>query len=909
MPFSVALGLGLSTLAAGPARAVDVLATAVTGEPYGVASIEIPLPEPVVGNPLPPLSVTDAEGRVLYPMARDERVAVRTPPSERPVPRVGRGRLLGRVGDLIRELSSRDEELKQTVARQVTFLFRGSEPLRIRLADARGEIGTYEIRPEADAAVRDELLRQWWDTYTAAAERQLEAADYPPWVETYLVAMLSGRLNLPLPDWYRSADKLPDDGLTDSLKLVAGAAETGNDMFAVAASGEGVGGRRADSPLPEPPAWQTPPVPGRLDETQTEPIASRVPPECFMIRYGSFENYLWFRDLSAEYGGDISRMVTLRGFVDNGTARFEDQLNLETSELSRMLGPTVIEDQAIIGRDLFLSDGATMGVLFKAANAFLLRTSLNNERASRARADEAVELTDIEIAGRTVTLLRSSDNRVRSFMAEDDSYIFVTNSRTLVERFFEVGESGASLAATPTFRLSRQYMPLERGDTIFAYFSPEMLQGLASPRYLVELRRRFRAEADIALVHLARLAAASEGNPLRGVGELTAAGYLPSHFGPRGDASGVITVGDRVLDSKRGARGTFLPIADVEVEAVTPRESEWYRRIAADYSERFASLDPIMVGVRRTDLSGDGSDSGDAGDTGIERLDVHAEISPFRAENYGWWAEQLGEPTRAAIEFAPDDIVAVQARVASAQLGPPTHLFAAVKDSSPPDPEEFDGILGSYLALRQIPGYLGAWPQPGALDRLPLGLGRGQPVGPNMSRLIGGVYRFTGGGFSIISFWPDLLQETLPHLAAVEVDDSAQVRVHVGNLVGSRLQGWVNAQLYRRAAEASVTGANFLNLLSRQLDVAPPEAAAVAENVLAMRLQCSLGGEYVFDESIGRWVSTAWGGERPAEAVPPDYVAPMLTWFRGADATVTQYADRVVSDSVVDIARQPAANE
>lgn len=876
------------------ASAAEASITAISGEPYGVATLRIPLERPAIGPPLPPMEVSSEGGRVLYPMAHDRRVEVERRPSERPVPRAGRGRLLGRLGNLIRELADDEGPLEQTVARQVTFLFRGSEPFQVRLSDSRGEIGVYQVAPREDPGSRDQLLGEWWESYTAAARRQIDSAEYPPWVETYLVAMLAGRLDLPLPSWY--ADQQPGgDDLVDTLKLVAGASETSDELFRQAAIGRGQPADRADVPVPAPPNWTPDPQRDSLEEVPTEPIASRVPPECFYIRFGSFANYLWFRDLSEEYGGDISRMVTLRGFADDAAERVEGQLSLQASELSRLLGPSVIIDQALIGRDMFLSEGGTIGTLFHTRNAYVLRSSLANDRAARAEAEADVTLKDVQIAGRPVSLLRSPDNRVRSFMVVDGPYILVTNSRTMVERFLEVGETGQSLAMTPTFQLARQYMPLERADTLFAYFSPAMLKGLASPRYLIELRRRLMAESEIALVHLARQVSATEGDALLGVEALVEAGYLPRSVSQRPDGSGVITVGQRVLDSKRGARGTFLPIADVQLESVTAEEARWYSQIAAEYSARFAQVDPIMVGLGR-DVLPEGP--------GDERLNIHAEIAPFRPEKYGWAAEQLGPPTRVAMQFAPDDIVAAQAHVASPQLGPPTHLFAAIKDTTPPEPEEFEGIFSSYWALRSIPGYLGAWPRPGTLDRLPLGLGRGQPVGLGMSRLLGGVYRYTGGGFSVLSFYPDLLRATLPHLAAIDVEDSAQIRAHVGNLANSRLETWINAQLYDEAAETCLAGADFLNMLSRQLKVGPGQAKPLVENVLGTRLQCPLGGQYVYSGELDQWVSTAWDGRSPQPVAPRDYVSPVMRWFRGADVRVTQFADRVVADAVIDLERQ-----
>jgi hypothetical protein len=293
-----------------------------------------------------------------------------------------------------------------------------------------------------------------------------------------------------------------------------------------------------------------------------------------------------------------------------------------------------------------------------------------------------------------------------------------------------------------------------------------------------------------------------------------------------------------------------------------------------------------------------------ADEAGLERITVHAEIAPWDPGKYGTLARQLGPPTRVAMRFAPDDIAALQAHVASPQLGPPTHLFAAIKDSVPPQPDDFQGLINAYFSLRQIPGYLGAWPQPGALDRLPLGLGIGQPVGPGMSRLIGGVYRYTDGRFSILSFQPDVIQASLPFLSATDVEDSAQIRARVGNLNGSRIEGWVKEQLYQRAKEGSVAGADFLSLLSRQLRVEPEQVVDAAEQILGAKLQCTLGGQYVHEPSSGRWVSTAWGGQTAPPTPPPDYQAPALKWFRGCVASVTQYDDRLVADAVIDIARQ-----
>lgn len=885
--------IGLSSSVA--VSAADVFATALSGQPYGVATIEVPLDVPVAAASLPPIQAISDGGVILYPFSEDVRVKAPRA-SDLPVPPAGQGRLLGRLGSLIREIASPNEDVQQTVARRIMFLFTGDQPFRIRLFDGQVDYGTFQITPVADPAARQVSIGKWWAGYTAAAKAQIDSADYPPLVEDYLVAMLSRRLGLPLPAWYADTQD-EDDQLTSTLKLIAGAEGAGEAIFRRQAAGLVDGNPLATMSVPAGPRWSPLFQRAGLADVAVEPMATRVPPECFYIRYGSFANYDWFSSLSAQYGGDISRMVTLRGFETKTTAKIEDQLHLKTTELSRMLAPSVIEDQAIIGRDLFMGDGATIGVLFKAKNQFLLSTSLSNDRSGLARKDDEVSLVDLKIADRGVTLLSSADNRVRSFMVADDGFILVTNSRAMVERFLQVSDSKQSLAASPSFRLARQLMPLERNDTVFAYFSPEMLRGLIAPQNLIELRRRLVAKAEIAQLHLARLAAQQESGASEnfGVDDLIGTGFLPASFGARGDRSGAVSVGDEVIDTLRGGRGNFIPIADVQIDGVTADEAQWYGSIARVYEQEFPTIDPIMLGLQREQIPAV---------PGAERITVHAEIAPWEPEKYGQWAQQLGPPTDIVMQFAPDDIVAVQAHVASPQLGPPTHLFVAIKDMMPPDPDNFDGILNIYRSLRGMPGYVGAWPQPGALDRLPLGIGVGQPIGPGMNRLLGGVYRYSDGQFSLLSFQPEVINAALPHLIAGQAPDRAQLRGQVGNLQGSQLEGWVNNQLYQRASQSSLAGARFLSLIGRQLSIPPDRTAEVAEQVLGVKLQCPLGGDYQWASQPGRWTSTAWGGQLPAPEAPLDYVAPPMQWFRGSQATVTQYQDRLVADAIIDVQRQ-----
>ena len=111
--------------------------------------------------------------------------------------------------------------------------------------------------------------------------------------------------------------------------------------------------------------------------------------------------------------------------------------------------------------------------------------------------------------------------------------------------------------------------PDDKSITIFV--PSAFLKNISSPQFQVELYRRARSSSEIAFVHAARLCAAAEGMNLSGVDELKANGYLPAGFALRPDDSKLIIHDDRIVDSRRGARGTFLPISDIQIKSTVSR--------------------------------------------------------------------------------------------------------------------------------------------------------------------------------------------------------------------------------------------------------------------------------------------------------------------------------------------------
>ncbi len=777
----------------------------------------------------------------------------------------------------------------------VWFLFRGEQPLTISLrAD---ESVTVTVTPERRRRPARERLafQSWWRQFNAASNERREAGDYPPLVETYLASMLQRRLGLNEPLLERARERRGDE-FQETFNLLFDVesirAESIRQLMTTPPDAD-----LAVMPVPPPATWSAPPPLVVPVEIEIEAIARFVPVECFYLRFGNWNNQLWLKRLMSEYGGDLSQMVSLRGHRGGDTQKMLDQLVLESSQIDDWFGGNLIEDVAVIGTDLYVEEGPSNAVLLLAKNDSLEdRISKRRTAYASQHADDGVTLTEVPVAGRTVTLLASPDNRVRSFHAVVDRCHITSSSQRIIERFFEAADGSGSLVGNAEFRGARTVLPLEHDHTVFIYLSRAFFENLLSPRYQIELARRNRSLANIQLLQLAQWAAVHEGYADDDIGQMIQHGFLPESFNQLPDGSASNWIDGAWHDSMRGRRGYYLPIADVDVQSITAAESAWLNERLAFFQEELREVDPLLLAFKRFDLGNN-----------VERVVVDGRVAPFGKEKYGWLGNLLGPPMTVEIRGGPDDLIAFQASLSGNLLsrGEAHQVFAAVQSDVPPrtslQPASFLEML---QLLRTTPGYLGAWPTPGYLDRLPALGARPDAAGYTYSRILD-VWRLQFDDFSLISFDRNRLEAARGWIGVQPAERPAQVRLRVGDVANSNLRQWANVVYFDRAWQTSIANVRLLNLMIQQLGIPAETALDQAEHLLGVTLVCPLGGEYVFAETGDHsmaWQSTVWPSFDDPQ-MPSEYTAPPIAWFRGMSLDVYQLQTQFVVHATLDIAR------
>jgi hypothetical protein len=474
-------------------------------------------------------------------------------------------------------------------------------------------------------------------------------------------------------------------------------------------------------------------------------------------------------------------------------------------------------------------------------------------------------------------------------------------------------------------------MPLERDDTIFLFVSAALLENLAGPHYRIELDRRLRSIGEMRAIKLARLAARVEDNGAESIDELIDVELLPPGFGQRADGSELIATDAGFRDSIRGVPGWMAPIPDVPVERITPSESRRYTEFRRGLHSRVGRFSPIAVAMKR-------SEHPDV--KGWDRIVADVRVAPYSQMPIARWPNMLGPAATVRVAPIAGDVASLELVVDA--LGQPMHLFGGLRDFRTPLVIREGQVQAGAPTSEFIRAYVGGWPRPGILDRW-----LGRPAGPfdddGIARTAGlfDLWLRRADDFFLFSFKRDVLLEVGQQLAMVETPDEkpAQIRLHIDDLTNKQIADAVTAFGYMRARDASASGSRFMNSLTTQLHVPPPDARAVAESLVAGKLDCPLGGDYELVDASGAWGRPGTRQNRPPGArrdapangeelpqpdapnarqlwastattpenrflltvIPADYTMPMMNWFRGLSAEVGRAGDELTLHADLDM--------
>ncbi len=846
------------------ASAAGARVQAVAGEPFGVCEISFPVESN--GNESWQCRATGIHpttDRILFPIL------------EHP--------------GLLRRLSSQmDGNLPQAPKRTgICFLFTGSTPFEVTIGGSGEKI---LITPEPHRPAKHaRLSRKWWKHIWGPLGDRLRDSSRPRPVESYLAGMGLWRLGINR----HPVDRPTTIGQMD--EIILGTSRLRADMLRAVAFDRNPA-TPAALPIPEPIRWSTTPA-KPLGDVEIEPIAERVPSNCFYIRFGRYTNMLWATRLLEEHGEELSRLITLRGFRGDSSAKVQRQLNIQKLPFAELIGNQLISDVALVGRDIFLIDGPAFGVILKS-DSKLLASGLKNLRrdALKKWKEQGATLETRTIADHDVSLLSTPGFELRSFHVEDDGYHFISNSETMVRQFLgtnSLNKSQDTLAELPEFQYARWLMPPEKKDYVFAYVSTDFLKSLTEPAYVTELMRRMRARAELTTLEVAvaadkavMAAQAAAGSPVAAissgdmVADLKARQMLPPNFGLRSDGSRPMWQGGSAVDSLRGAVGTFLPIADVPVNFLSPKEDQMWSRFANHHVGNWAAIDPVIARIRREKVPNRPNG------TKSERLIVDARVAPLQRSNATILMGLLGESRARRFDTPEDAVISAEAIVNRSwtATNADSHVRLSVADGEHIPPIFSTKLLELLRLAKQLPVTTVVQPANAAFDRR---WWRRDPANPNDENFYGplGLIGRPLDNYGAIVWDDNLLNDLPPTIETKPTKNPGQLWLTVKELGDCSLTEAVKGIAAVRATEGSLRNAQVFHQWTSLLGLPVADGPELTKRLVNMTPVCPLDGEYqlAMQGDCEHWRSTSWGDQLSLVDVQ-SYSPALLKWFHGLDA-------------------------
>jgi len=332
-----------------------------------------------------------------------------------------------------------------------------------------------------------------------------------------------------------------------------------------------------------------------------EPLARAAPARFYYLRFASLAHLFRILDEADTWITPLASMSS--GLSQNQSLgkRYEAQLGLQRSLASRLLGPQVVTDVALVGSDPYVREGTDLTFIFRVRSVPAFSAGLTASLAGHLYEHGKQSIQTLSHAGVTITITRSEDGRVRQHRAQLGDLVLVSNSPGAIKAVIDtVKHKAPALADEPDFRYMMARDAAVPAD-VLGFLSDAFVAEVTGARQKILESRRLLALSDLMTPgYAALLYGHMYGRPPRSQSELIRAGLLAKddlQHASGGDIEFVVGIPAR---SRWGTLTALTPLIDLPpLRYVTETERDAYRIFAESYQRDWGQyMDPVGLRVQ-----------------------------------------------------------------------------------------------------------------------------------------------------------------------------------------------------------------------------------------------------------------------------------------------------------------------
>ncbi len=328
-------------------------------------------------------------------------------------------------------------------------------------------------------------------------------------------------------------------------------------------------------------------------QIRTDALAALIPHDQHALFHPSFAAMIGMMDQSEMMGDLAVSLSDPQGQQEMIREKYETQLCVSSSALSRLLGPRVIKSVAMTGGDPYFMSGTDVAILFEASQPLVLTGYLEARHVDAAQKDASVKRGESTLDGVTVRSAVSADRSVSSHVATlEGGIVIVSNSQRQLERLIQTHQKKIpSLAAENEYKFFRQRYPMGQADELGFLMIPDAaIRRWCSPQWRIGCARRVRAAAT-----MAEFQARHAGEILSGKAAAGPVKAEPGLFG-----SSEMSLGPaEVRSSRYGGLAFQTPIGELDIAMISEAEKQAYENWKRGYERNWSGVfDPIGLSIK-----------------------------------------------------------------------------------------------------------------------------------------------------------------------------------------------------------------------------------------------------------------------------------------------------------------------
>lgn len=350
-------------------------------------------------------------------------------------------------------------------------------------------------------------------------------------------------------------------------------------------------------------------------------LASFIPNDNYAIFFPSFSALSLVLDEADKDSVPLLTLFESRSEDGSSKNRYQDQLCLPSSELSKLIGPLMIDQVAITGSDPYLRTGSDLSVIFRAKSPEALSDFIKAKQQIALTLPGAQKIEGT-VQGINYSGVVSIDRSISSYLAVSGTTVLVSNSLSLLDRNIKSSlKPEISYQELEEYKYFRTRYPQSSvTESALVVISDDAIRKWGSALWRIANARRIKSDAylaDLEAKHLYEIIKASEEEK-----DLLSSN-IPMELGK-------LTFSNRgIRSSIYGTRVFQTPIAELSISKVSVSESSGYTRWRDGYQRNWSTyFDPIALSLSV-------QESGISADLSVMPLILGSEYQSFSSISIG----------------------------------------------------------------------------------------------------------------------------------------------------------------------------------------------------------------------------------------------------------------------------------